>query len=133
MNYISGLPKWVKITGTTALTLLVLYLLFRDKVDTYLMAKTGNLDPAAADDQEKVLKRGSRGPEVAQLQRYLKAQGYGELLGETGPAGDGVDGIFGPKTESALMAAHSIKQVSLRQLNELVNAENPQPRPTEMA
>lgn len=45
------------------------------------------------------LKRGSRHPDVKILQRYLKI--YKEDLGRFGPKRDGVDGVFGAKTERA--------------------------------
>jgi hypothetical protein len=45
-----------------------------------------------------ILSRGSRGDEVAQLQTYLKSNGY-----YTGS----VDGIFGPKTAAAVKAFQS--------------------------
>lgn len=44
-------------------------------------------------------KRGSRNEAVKVLQRYLKI--YKADLGKTGLNKDGVDGIFGPKTENA--------------------------------
>ncbi|WP_010520476.1 peptidoglycan-binding domain-containing protein [Aquimarina agarivorans] len=45
------------------------------------------------------LQYGSRHTDVKILQRYLKF--YKEYLGTTGAKGDGVDGIFGPKTARA--------------------------------
>jgi peptidoglycan hydrolase-like protein with peptidoglycan-binding domain len=52
--------------------------------------------------------RGSRGESVKVLQRYLKI--YKADLGHTGPNKDGVDGIFGPKTEKA--AQHWLKKTA---------------------
>jgi len=45
------------------------------------------------------IRRGSRHPYVKILQRYLKM--YKEDIGRSGANRDGVDGIFGPKTEKA--------------------------------
>ena len=47
-----------------------------------------------------LLKRGSKGPAVENLQRLLI--GHGHNLGSFGPNGDGVDGDFGTATEDAL-------------------------------
>lgn len=55
----------------------------------------GGIDPAPA--QQKVLKRGSKGTEVAYVQAILADLGY-----DLGPAG--VDGDFGRKTEEAVIA-----------------------------
>lgn len=49
-----------------------------------------------------LLKRGSKGPAVENLQRLLI--GHGHNLGSFGPNGDGVDGDFGTATEDALKA-----------------------------
>ena len=65
-----------------------------------------------------MLKNGSRGDEVANLQRMLRLKGFdpGEVDGAFGPktlaaleqfqeaAGLEVDGIYGPKSEAALQA-----------------------------
>jgi len=65
-----------------------------------------------------MLKTGSRGEDVANLQRLLKLKGFdtGEVDGAFGPitraaleslqaaAGLEVDGIYGPKSEAALKA-----------------------------
>jgi len=48
------------------------------------------------------LKRGSEGEKVKTLQRFLIDSGYGYLLGTFGVLKDGVDGVFGSKTEQAL-------------------------------
>ena len=48
------------------------------------------------------LKRGSKGAEVTSLQKFLKAEGQGYLLGKFGANKDGVDGIFGKMTENAV-------------------------------
>lgn len=49
-------------------------------------------------DEKFPLKRGDSGGKVVKLQRFLRNQGY--PLGDYG--NDGVDGIFGQKTESAV-------------------------------
>lgn len=46
------------------------------------------------------LKRGSRGENVKKLQRFLKSEGYN--IGNFGENKDGIDGIFGQMTESAV-------------------------------
>lgn len=48
------------------------------------------------------LKRGSEGEKVKTLQKFLIDGGYGYLLGTFGVLKDGVDGVFGSKTEQAL-------------------------------
>ena len=103
----------MKYTGRIALGVLIVYLIFRDRVDSYLIDQAGLLDGDTDLDGEKVLSRGSRGAEVAELQRLLKADGAGDILGSTGPAGDGVDGVFGPKTESALQQVRGVVEVTL--------------------
>ena len=40
--------------------------------------------------------------QVKSIQTALKAKGYGALLGTSGPAGDGVDGVLGPNTATAI-------------------------------
>ena len=53
---------------------------------------------------EAVLRRGSRGAEVQQLQQQLKDFGFGSYLGTSGPNKDGVDGRFGGGTKKAVEA-----------------------------
>ena len=58
---------------------------------------------ADALDGAKGLKNGSNSPEaVTALQKFLQKAGYGETLGKTGASHDGVDGVFGNRTGSAL-------------------------------
>lgn len=45
--------------------------------------------------------RGTRGPEIADIQKVIKAEGFGSLLGTFG-GGDGVDGIRGKYTTNAI-------------------------------
>ena len=53
------------------------------------------------------LKKGSRGAEVVALQKFLNEVGLGNLLGTFGKNKDGVDGIFGNATESAVKQQQS--------------------------
>ena len=48
------------------------------------------------------LKKGSKGKNVESLQRFLKDEGLGSLLGTFGKNKDGVDGDFGRMTENAV-------------------------------
>lgn len=48
------------------------------------------------------LKKGSEGKEVVALQKFLKDEGLGWLLGTFGKNKDGVDGKFGSMTEQAV-------------------------------
>ena len=58
---------------------------------------------ADALDGAKGLKNGSDSPKaVTALQKFLQKAGYGEKLGKTGTSHDGVDGVFGNRTGSAL-------------------------------
>lgn len=57
-----------------------------DKLDGAKGLKSGNTDPAA----------------TTALQKLLKRAGYAEKLGLTGTGRDGVDGVFGNRTASAL-------------------------------
>lgn len=50
------------------------------------------------------VREGDRNGWVAALQRALVTHGYGRYLGTTGPAGNGVDGDFGPDTRAAVLA-----------------------------
>lgn len=58
---------------------------------------------ADALDGAKGLKKDSTDPKaVTALQKFLQKSGYGEKLGTTGTSHDGVDGVFGNRTGSAL-------------------------------
>ena len=61
---------------------------------------------------------GSRGEEVKSLQRYLKSKG--QNIGNTGPALDGVDGVWGPKTDAAVMAVFKKTSISESEFKSLV-------------
>lgn len=66
-------------------------------------------------DEEKVLKKGSKGAEVAELQRIL-LKDFSADLGKTGVNEDGIDGDFGTLTENALMKAKNVKEIALKDL-----------------
>lgn len=66
-------------------------------------------------DEQKVLKKGSKGAEVVELQRVL-LKDYSANLGKTGVNEDGIDGDFGILTETALMKAKNVKEIALKDL-----------------
>lgn len=66
-------------------------------------------------DEEKVLKKGSQGAEVSELQRVLKKD-YNASLGDSGVNKDGIDGDFGLLTEVALKSAKGVTEIALKDL-----------------
>ncbi len=66
-------------------------------------------------DKEKVLKKGSEGAEVSELQRILKKD-YNAELGKSGVNEDGIDGDFGLLTEVALKSAKGVTEIALKDL-----------------
>ena len=66
-------------------------------------------------DEEKILKKGSSGSEVAKLQRVL-TKDYNADLGKAGINKDGIDGDFGLLTEIALKSAKGVAEISLKNL-----------------
>ena len=64
-------------------------------------------------DEELILKKGSQGAEVAELQRILKKD-YNADLGTFGINKDGIDGDFGLLTEVALNKAKNVKEIALK-------------------
>jgi hypothetical protein len=66
-------------------------------------------------DKTKLLKKGSKGPEVIELQTILKKE-YKAELGKTGTNKDGIDGDFGSLTEKALLDNLGVKEISLNKL-----------------
>jgi hypothetical protein len=64
-------------------------------------------------DEEKVLKKGSQGAEVSELQRILKKD-YNADLGKSGVNEDGIDGDFGLLTEVALKKAKNVTEITLK-------------------
>jgi len=89
----------------------------------YLISKWLNEKPksdendskANALDKEKILKKGSQGDEVAELQRVLKEK-YNANLGKSGIKEDGIDGDFGLLTQVALKKAKNVIEISLKNL-----------------
>jgi len=66
-------------------------------------------------DKGKILKKGSEGAEVVELQRVLKKD-YNAELGTTGINKDGIDGDFGLLTEVALQKAKNVTEIALKDL-----------------
>jgi hypothetical protein len=66
-------------------------------------------------DKEKILKKGSQGAEVSELQRVL-IKDYNADLGKTGVNEDGIDGDFGLLTEVALKKAKNVTEIALKDL-----------------
>jgi hypothetical protein len=66
-------------------------------------------------DMNLVLKQGSEGAEVAEMQRILISK-YGQDLGTFGDNQDGIDGIFGTVTLAGLLKAKQVSQIALKDL-----------------
>jgi peptidoglycan hydrolase-like protein with peptidoglycan-binding domain len=66
-------------------------------------------------DTSLVLSKGMEEPEVTELQTILKNK-YKANLGTYGDNKDGVDGIFGTITETALVKAKGVKTIALKDL-----------------
>jgi peptidoglycan hydrolase-like protein with peptidoglycan-binding domain len=66
-------------------------------------------------DMDLVLEKGSKGSEVAELQRILKDE-LGLDVGTSGTEGDGIDGDFGTMTENALFQAKGVKKITLKDM-----------------
>ena len=60
---------------------------------------------------ERILKRGSKGADVTQLQKELKNRGY--KLGKSGKNKDGIDGDFGKNTEKAVKQFQKAQKLKL--------------------
>lgn len=100
--------------GGIAAALVIIYLLNQRRIKrAYAQIVTGGNDPANPPtiNPDKVLKRGSVGAEVFELQKLLVADG--QNIGTTGKDKNGVDGDFGPKTEAGLMTLTGKKQITL--------------------
>jgi hypothetical protein len=78
-------------------------------------AENPDLSSLPALDENKVLKKGSQGAEVSELQRVLKKD-YNANLGDSGVNKDGIDGDFGLLTEVALKSAKNVTEISLKDL-----------------
>ena len=111
--------KTAMIVGGVVLGLGVfIYFLFKKKplgveateVDYDLIApQTSTLD------RNLVLKQGSEGAEVAEMQRIL-IEKYGQDLGDFGENEDGIDGIFGTVTLAGLLKAKQVSEIALKDL-----------------
>ena len=66
-------------------------------------------------NMDLVLSKGSGGAEVIELQKILKKE-YNAELGTSGINGDGIDGDFGTKTETALKNAKGVTQITLKEM-----------------
>ena len=66
-------------------------------------------------DKTKILKKGSKGAEVIELQTKLKKD-YQSELGKSGINEDGIDGDFGSLTEKALFDNLGVKEITLKEL-----------------
>ena len=115
--------------GYTALVaglLALAWFLYQEEIKALFKAKRSTTEPenkpapSGANtglNANKTLKKGIKGAEVTQLQRYLKRDGGANLLGSTGSGQDGVDGDFGVKTEAALKKVKGVVQITLSQYN----------------
>ena len=79
------------------------------------LPKPQNPDFETTLDKEKVLKKGSQGLEVSELQRVL-IKDYSADLGNSGANQDGIDGDFGLLTEVALKKAKGVTEIALKDL-----------------
>lgn len=80
---------------------------FGDPDDVVLEPKDNKNNNTTSTKSVFPLKKGSRGKEVFALQRFLRDEGLGNLLGAFGEKKDGVDGIFGNATERAVKEQQS--------------------------
>ena len=66
-------------------------------------------------DVNLILKQGSKGDEVSELQRRL-INDYNQDLGSFGVNKDGIDGIFGTATLAGLLNAKKVSEIALKDL-----------------
>jgi len=111
MKLDSNQKKYLIIGG---IALLSIYLLSKWM---HSLPKPQNPDLPATDelDEEVILKKGSKGAEVSELQRVL-LKDYSADLGKTGVNKDGIDGDFGLLTEVALKKAKGVNEIALKDL-----------------
>lgn len=106
------------IIGGIALGLGVLiYFLFKNKplgVEVMEIPEQTMPEPSTL-DVNLVLKQGSESPEVAEMQKIL-IEKYAQNLGAFGGNQDGIDGIFGTVTLTALLKAKNVSQIALKDL-----------------
>jgi hypothetical protein len=74
-----------------------------------------DINPPSTLDMNLVLKQGSEGAEVAEMQRIL-IEKYGQDLGTFGDNQDGIDGIFGTVTLAGLLKAKQVSEIALKDL-----------------
>jgi hypothetical protein len=107
------------IVGGVVLGLGVLiYLYFKNKplpVDVMTIDQNSIAPQPIILDMNLVLKQGSEGAEVEELQRILITK-YGQDLGTFGDNQDGIDGIFGKVTLAGLLKAKQVSQIALKDL-----------------
>ena len=97
---------------SVGLIILGIYYIYKQVKQDKELGSNDGLEGKITLNKEKVLKKGSSGAEVSELQRLLKKQ-YNAYLGTSGINGDGVDGDFGTKTETALKDAKGVTEISL--------------------
>lgn len=110
--------KTAMIVGGIVLGLGVfIYFLFKNKpLGVEVMEiKPDQIAPQSTLDMNLVLKQGSEGAEVAELQRIL-IEKYGQNLGTFGDNKDGIDGIFGSFTLAGLLKAKKVSEIALKDL-----------------
>ena len=79
--------------------------------DTDTPAQGSTTEPIKYTLGSRLLKRGSKGDDVAHLQSILAGMGYD--LGTYGDKNDGVDGSYGEKTEKAVKRFQSFAQIEV--------------------
>jgi hypothetical protein len=110
--------KTAMIVGGVVLGLGVfIYFLFKNKpLGVEVMeVKPDQIAPESSLDMNLVLKQGSEGAEVAEMQRIL-IEKYGQDLGTFGDNQDGIDGIFGSYTLAGLVKAKQVSEIALKDL-----------------
>jgi hypothetical protein len=112
--------KTAMIVGGIVLGLGVfIYFLFKNKPLGVEVNKINpediNPQPQNNLDMNLVLKQGSEGAEVAEMQRIL-IEKYGQDLGTFGENKDGIDGIFGTVTLAGLVKAKQVSEIALKDL-----------------
>jgi hypothetical protein len=110
--------KTAMIVGGIVLGLGVfIYFLFKNKpLGVEVMeVKPDQIAPQSTLDMNLVLKQGSEGAEVAEMQRIL-IEKYGQNLGTFGDNQDGIDGIFGAFTLAGLVKAKQVSEIALKDL-----------------
>ncbi len=110
--------KTAMIVGGVVLGLGVLiYFLFKNKPLGVEVNEINpeDINPPSVLDMDLVLKQGSEGAEVAEMQRIL-IEKYGQDLGTFGDNQDGIDGIFGTVTLAGLLKAKQVSEITLKDL-----------------